>query len=250
VATEVSCSPVNLNWNSENNPFEEIYAEQNQWEQSLLGSYDELESWSAELAQKQLELERQESDLRQAQLELAEELATFAEQSLLAENNPANDELTAAITKLSEAEAEIKSLREQLAIQVAQGEKEHQERQQHEEQYAALELELEYVRNRAGTLSDSLTSTKTELERERAEWEAERQELKRMLSTQQAQPSNHQQGKKTQESAVPTEKASKATQPAEDSKKEDALVVGSVLAQFERIRSERAIRRRKAEENK
>jgi DNA repair exonuclease SbcCD ATPase subunit len=235
-------------WNPEENPLKLFCPELDELEQQLLQSYDECEAWRLFLEQEQAALAAERAALQSEQDSIRLQQADFQHQSQQAMEHPpvdhaAIDELQG---KLQLAEQELELLREQTSEQAKWAEQHKQERNQHEEQYSALELELEHVRNRAGELFDTLACARSEWDLEKCSWEQERQELQALLAHQQEQIKDYlvRHEPHSTEATFPPE----AAVPGMDSgtKKEDAVVVGSVLAQFERIRNERAIRRRKS----
>ena len=255
MSTDVSTSSSSLNWNPEENPLKLFSPELDQIELQLLQSFDECEAWRVALQEEQSALDAGraafQSELEAFQLQqsqFAAEQAEFQVQSQEAfANQPVNcAELESLEEKLQLAEQELESLREQTGEQAQWVEQHKQERNQHEEQYSALELELEHVRNRAGELFDTLACTRSEWDIEKNSWEQERQELQSLLAHQQAQIKDYLVRHETHGTEAPplAQAADSGMEPS--AKKEDTVVVGSVLAQFERIRNERAVRRRKA----
>lgn len=254
MSTDVSTSPHSIHWNPEENPLKLFAPQLDEIEQQLLQSFDDCETWRAALEAEQAALaadraalRREQESFGQQQAEFAARQAAFQLQIQQARENPPvkREEVDSLHEKLQLAEQEIELLREQTAEQAKRAEQHKQERNQHEEQYSALELELEHVRNRAGELFDTLACSRSEWDLEKNSWELERQELQSLLAHQQAQIKDY-----LVRHEPHNVEATSTTEPAAGAetsvKKEDAVVVGSVLAQFERIRNERAVRRRKA----
>jgi hypothetical protein len=257
VSTDVSTSPSSFDWNPEESPLRLFCPELDEIERQLLQSFDECDVWRLALEEEQAALvseraaiETEQQTFRKQQAEFAVQQKEFLLQSEQTNAPPSTDSeaLASLEEKLLLAEQEIELLREQSQLQAAWVEQHKQERLQHEELYAVLELELEHVRNRAGELSDNLACSRSEWDLEKSHWEQERKELQSLLAQQQARikdcPGNHE----PQITDMPTTAQSLEFGSEPGGKKEDAVVVGSVLAQFERIRNERAIRRRKAAE--
>ena len=256
MSTDVSTSLPDFTWSEAENPLKLFRPELDEVERQLLQSYDELESLSVELAESEADLERQRENLERERAELTADREQFVEQqaeflrqsqSLADHSTPTHEELLAWQEKLLQSEQEIETLREQLTSQTHWIDQHKQERFQHEEQYKVLEVELEHVRNRAGELFDTLACSRTEWETERRAWEQERKELQSLLAQQQAQINDYLHRHEIHPGASPPPTV-EASAVESTTKKEEALVVGSVLAQFERIRNERAVRRRKASE--
>jgi hypothetical protein len=95
------------------------------------------------------------------------------------------------------------------------------------EQCELLETELEAVRERTAELSDTLARNEREMAERRAQWELEREQLRRLVE----------QYEQASASSGP------APVPAETAPPADDAVVGSVAAQFPRHSRERADRR-------
>jgi chromosome segregation ATPase len=250
VSTDVSTSIRSLHWNQEENPLKLFSPELDQIEQQLLQSYDDCETWRVALEEEQAALAAARAALQSEQESFRQQQEAFQLQSQLARENPPvkREEIESLEEKLQLAEQEIELLREQTIEQAKWAEQHKQERNQHEEQYSALELELEHVRNRAGELFDTLACARSEWDLEKNSWEQERQELQALLAHQQEQIKDYlvrhePHGPEATSLVEPLAAGMEAS-----AKKEDAVVVGSVLAQFERIRNERAVRRRKAGE--
>lgn len=257
LSTELSSSSNEVQWPDAENPFKLFNPELDSLEQDVLGTFDELEEFridleaeQAELAEQREKLLKEWESLHAAQHELAQQQAAFQLQRQESTNisQISRAELLEWEEKLGAANQEIESLREQIATQTNWAEQHKLERNQHEEQYSALELELEHVRSRAGELFDTLACSRTEWDVERKTWEQERKELQALLAQQQAQITDYLQRHDTHVGDSPA--AGNTGEPGIElsTKKEDTVVVGSVLAQFERIRNERAVRRRKAGE--
>ena len=257
LATDVTCPPDFSLWPPEENPFENFQTEQEEFERQLMQSFDELESYRAELEAESSRLAKLEEELageraalnaeREKLQQQQAEIESQRENAPAADTSAADTAAMAEVTeKLTQAEQEIETLREQLSNRTSSEDRHREERKEHEEQYSALELELEHVRNRAGELSTTLSSARSDWDRERVSWEQERKELKALLSQQQDQIQDYLSRHETNLSQGPHAAPDVTADEDAQNTKEDAVVVGSVLAQFERIRNERAIRRRKA----
>lgn len=264
MSTDVSTSPRSFNWSPEENPLKLFCPELDGIEQELLQAFDECEGWRFALEEEQAALAAERAALQSEWEAFRAQQAEFATQQTNGADQQAafqlpcqqtieqtainREEMEALEGKLQSAEQELELLREQTNEQAKWAEQHKQECNQHEEQYTALELELEHVRNRAGELFDTLACARSEWELEKNSWEQERKELQALLAHQQEQIKDYLVRHETHaaEATLPAQAAVSGMEPS--AKKEDAVVVGSVLAQFERIRNERAVRRRKAGE--
>ena len=106
-----------------------------------------------------------------------------------------------------------------------------------EQERAALETELEMVRTRAAELTETLDKERRQMAEDRAEWSGELKQLRRLLERQArlaATPLANADAQATHEVAdlEPVSNGSKGP-------RRDDPVVGSVLAQFDRIRQQR-----------
>ncbi len=214
----------------------------------LDGLRTKLDGWQAELDRGFAELERQKASLSDQQAQGAEHDAKHRQQ--IDELRTQCDELHNALTSKEE---EIESLR--LAIESggngdgadlkdARQAAEEQNEQIHEleRERVTLEAELEMVRTRAAELSDTLAQERRQMSEDRAEWANELKQLRRLMERQTAV-------------SVATAAAQPRQAPAEKQPSEQPAaaasasrldpVVGSVLAQFDKIRQQRAAQRNK-----
>jgi len=131
------------------------------------------------------------------------------------------------------AEAELAGARNRLeeAVRASQDQKEQIERLVRERD--ELENELDTVRARAAELNDALAQIKRESAEERAEWSAELKQMRHVLERQAELLSSPPPQPAAARSAV-------SRSGGNGSKKMKDPVLGSVMAQFEKIRQERA----------
>lgn len=111
-----------------------------------------------------------------------------------------------------------------------------------EQERAALETELEMVRARAAELTESLDQERRKMAEDRAEWSTELKQLRRLLERQ-ARLSTTQPAAADISSSHHTPPDSQAAPDGSKSPRMDDPVVGSVLAQFDRIRQQRGTAR-------
>lgn len=200
-----------------------------QFTASIDQAYDELEAWRRSLEQfeEQLHAERRElvhqQELRQQELE--QDAADPASESGTPPADPAalealRKELEDARHALDAREGEVQRLA------AAQSEQ--------EAQASAVEAELEKVRTRAAELSDTLTQSKRQWDARQAAWELERAELQRA--------SRAKAELKRGSSSAEVERTERA--PTDD--EPEKAVMGSILAQFAKLRDEQASRHRPA----
>lgn len=248
----------------------ELCGSQDDFEQMIAESFDALEAClgemnnqGAQLAQQRSQLDQQrahESDDRQELLEsLQSELTQLRSQtskssqrdaerieqltlqceSLEVEASSADatrleHELQAARTALAESEAELVALRVQLAT-AHEGDQGSPEAVELASQCDVLEQELESVRVRASELAESLEQTQRATEQQRGEWEQERKQLQAQLDARSLESSGAHVAAEAPVAAAPPQ-ATGGVDP-------NQVVVGSVMAQFEQLRSQRAKRR-------
>ncbi|OHB78924.1 MAG: hypothetical protein A2W31_10605 [Planctomycetes bacterium RBG_16_64_10] len=211
-----------------------------------------------EAAQAELDRLRQQPDesrlAREAVLErqidqLQNECNRFESESEVARTRVA--ELTATIEDLSQADRDHNTVDETLCdarqrLEIAAQEMSSKEAQisKLEQERDDLEAELDSVRSRAAELSDTLDQIKRESIEERAEWSAELKQMRRVLERQTdlltPRPSSR------LAVAAPTATMPMTTAGSAASAQSAAdPVLGTVMAQFEKIRQERAQRRLK-----
>jgi chromosome segregation ATPase len=192
------------------------------------------------LNESQAELERLRRDSkadREAVAEARAELETLRGRAAESETEAARvaDELAQHRELLASARAELAAAREQQQTAEAQLEARLAAARQTEaddaqaaalrEQCELLETELETVRERTAELSDTLARNEREMAERRAQWELEREQLRRLVEQREHAP------------------APAAPAPAPAASPADDWVVGSVAAQFARLSRERADRR-------
>ena len=108
-----------------------------------------------------------------------------------------------------------------------------------EQQRDALEEELDTVRERACKLGNTVDSTKRELAEQQAQWSVELKQMRQVLQHQAELMSAGQTVAPSAETAVP---ASSLNEVVESEDRANRQVVGSVMAQFEKLRQQRAQR--------
>lgn len=206
--------------------------------------HTDLETFYQDLVRQGETLERARAELQQSQREREMEREALDREQI------AN--LEQLEQQYQQAQQELETLRLEVAGRDAQPMDESAEgysaelrdlQQQREE----LEAELEAVRTRAAELSDALDEAKRQSVEERAEWSTELKQMRRILERQSellATAPTQPVAAAAASAAPGREKsaAAVASQPADDP------VLGSVMAQFEKIRKERAQRRMRSDQ--
>ncbi len=214
-------------------------------------SFRELDALHTDLEKFYQELVHQEETLERARAELE-----HAQREREMEREAVDREQIANLEQLEQqyqqAQQELESLRLEVADRDPHVTGEYAEgysaevldlQQQREE----LEAELETVRTRAAELSDALDEAKRQSVEDRAEWSTELKQMRRILERQSEllATAPTQPVAAAAVSASPGREkgaAAVATEPAKDP------VLGSVMAQFEKIRKERAQRRMRSDQ--
>jgi len=224
--------------------FEQHFARCRDWRQ---GAFSQVESAFAEIDQWRTQLEQFHQQCRSELDACARQQHTLAASE--SEHRAHDEQLTKALEAL---QAELQAAREenrQLKEQLHRGQGEQQQLGQQlntiESERSSVEEELQLVRTRSLELADKLEAAQREFAEERAQWQNERVHLERKLKLSKqlnvrpaAPPAEHPVG------AGEEDAQTAVARPAEHSEASaDRAVMGSVLAQFEKIRSERANRR-------
>ncbi len=214
---------------------------------------DQLEAIKAELDTARTELEQ----LRQHNVEELTadgEVARYEIEELCAERDslrselesvrgqidelePAGEEPDQIRTALDEVQQEVTSQRDQIA--------------EFKQERDVLEKELESVRGRACELTDAMDRAKREMAEERAQWTVELNKMRQLLERQMELNTS------LRPTAVgPTAVGAIADVPVDaieerlsDEAPPEAAVVGTVMAQFDNIRRQRALRREKKQKD-
>lgn len=174
-----------FDWRPVERHFGQLRAERDELLELLERSYEEFDLWRTELHGREQALDAKREELENQREELARQHAAPRE------------------TREAEADdPQAAALREQCEL---------------------LETELETVRERTAELCDALARNEREMAQRQAQWELEREQLRRLVEPREPSPA----------SAAPVPAAA----PADDA------VVGSVAAQFARLSRERADRR-------
>jgi chromosome segregation ATPase len=185
----------------------------------------------------------QQNELRRLREE-CEKLTTQcneAQQALEAERVTSQDLRIALETAhegiTGELEARLESINQELARTRGCLDQRNEAVHGLQQERTALETELEMVRARAAELTDALEKERKQMAEDRAEWSGELKQLRRLLERQ------------ARLSATPLANSHVQTTPAAASEtqvhggskspRRDDPVVGSVLAQFDRIRQQR-----------
>ena len=212
--------------------FADLHSQQSELEQYLEDSFRELDGVRRDLERMQHELHSQSEQFEQTRTEWEDTRENSEQQAYLEQTA----KLAALEKDYESTQAELVRMREMQRV-VPQNEF-HGQNQEREE----LEAELDAVRSRAAELSEALDQAKRESIEDRAAWSAELKQMRRVLERQTDLWTNNLHPPAT---SVP------ATNPASGplggnggaaQNMEDA-VLGSVMAQFDKIRRERAQRR-------
>lgn len=136
-----------------------------------------------------------------------------------------------------ELEKRLASINDELAQTRAQADERNEALHGLEQERASLETELEMVRTRAAELTETLDKERRQMAEDRAEWSGELKQLRRLLERQARLAANPLANADAQHMhAAPDD------EPVGNGSKtprRDDPVVGSVLAQFDRIRQQR-----------
>jgi chromosome segregation ATPase len=223
-------------------------AEINRLEQELAGARDALSRQTSTEEQFETLNQQQQDEMRRLREEYdkLKHLQNETLQELSAERQTSHD-LRAALEAAHEGitvelEARLKVINDELAS--TRGDLNQRNEVVHglEQERTALETELELVRARAAELTDALDRERKQMAEDRAEWSSELKQLRRLLERQARLTANP--------SAIVDLHAAPAAEaddirPINGSKtpRRDDPVVGSVLAQFDRIRQQRVAAR-------
>lgn len=102
----------------------------------------------------------------------------------------------------------------------------------------SLEKELEDVRSNANQVTESLEKTKRQMAEERAEWSVELKQMRQILQNQSDMFQSYSAG-----ATVPASVVAASDETMSEAAGDKDRVVGSVMAQFEKIRQQRARRK-------
>jgi len=148
----------------------------------------------------------------------------------------ASEQLSAVKRALAESQEELaaaKNMLQQREMELEQ----IQGRNKNNDEQLIVEQELQNVRARAAALTQDLEQQRRELSVRQSSWAHELKKLRRQLEEERAA------AKSRETSAVAAETTCEDRSASTPSHDPDDLVVGSVLAQFERIRNQKANRR-------
>jgi chromosome segregation ATPase len=169
-------------------------------------------------------LDQQLSELRSTQSPASVPNEEF--ERLRAERADAQAELLDVLAQLEDAQRELREQQEYI--------------QGLEEERGALDSELDTVRGRAAELNDTLVQTKQQMAAERAEWSGELKQMRQVLERHSHLAPNQNGGTPV---AVGASAHRDTTPGGTATKQKNDPVLGSIVAQFERIRQERAQQR-------
>ena len=227
--------------------FDGVRSEHSKLNEYLEQTFDELEILRASLDEYQIDLKNQHSEVERVREELD------------GVNRSESEQLEAIKAELDTARTELEQLRQHNIEELtADGEGAQREITLLRDQIAefkqerdVLEKELESVRGRACELTDAMDRAKREMAEERAQWTVELNKMRQLLERQMELNTS------LRPTAVgPTAVGAIADVPVDaieerpsDEAPPEAAVVGTVMAQFDNIRRQRAVRREKKQKD-
>ncbi|MCA9269021.1 MAG: hypothetical protein KDA41_11150, partial [Planctomycetales bacterium] len=213
-----------------------VLAEQLEALQRLSADLDELRhDRSAAASESPAEAAHRRAVLQQVELQrddFKERLEACREE--LARRADATEQWAASQAQLSEAQAQIHELRQQLAgAACAAGSVDADV-----EERIALETELELVRRRAAELAESLAEQKDNATHQQALWLAELKSMRQAIDTQLA-------GARSAAARPTVEGHAKSDAPPGAAHEQESPVVGSIVEQFAKLQKDVAERRKR-----
>lgn len=237
--------------------FGELFTYQENLERALEQTFAELQQWRSSLAEQEQRLVQQ-----QAALESDRQSIQCDRQSSLLSADAAVQQLVQTKHELLATQAELAQLRaanesaERQLSELARGDSPQQSPDHDSPDHNTLvaereelELELENIRARAAQLSDTLAETRRQLVQERQQWNHERQvlrsEIEDLRARGPAQPVAAT-PELSSNSPVDANDAWRAAPGSPTVRPPEDVVLGSVLAQFQKLGDDRRARQKRA----